>query len=142
MTRIFLGWLFNFLESRHCLLDNRQKTLLDNRQKTLDSKQYIYRRYPFQYITIDSSTSDTKLARKPNSNFICPMVLLYSGMSTIYYKNKSGLFSCPYRILDYFSDILFTFLTTFVLIRGNRELDRFIFSDHLPLRVQPPHPPY
>ena len=30
--------------------------------------------------------------------------------------NKSGLFSCPYRILDYFSDILFTFLTTLVLI--------------------------
>ena len=75
MTRIFLGWLFNFLERRHCLLDNRQKTLLDNRQKTLDSKQYIYHRYPFQYITIDSSTSDTKLARKPNSNFICPVVL-------------------------------------------------------------------
>ena len=31
-------------------------------------------------------------------------------------SNRSGLFSCPYRILDYFSDILFTFLTTFVLI--------------------------
>ena len=25
-------------------------------------------------------------------------------------------------------------------LRGDRELDRFIFSDHLPLRVQPPHP--
>ena len=27
---------------------------------------------------------------------------------------------------------------TLELIRGDRELDRFIFSDHLPLRVQPP----
>merc|ERR1719150_2648249 len=32
------------------------------------------------------------------------------------YLNKSGLFSCPDRILDYFSDILFTFSTTFILI--------------------------
>ena len=25
-------------------------------------------------------------------------------------------------------------------VRGNGEIDRFIFSDHPPLRVQPPHP--
>ena len=37
-------------------------------------------------------------------------------------KNKSGLFSCPYRILDYFSDILFTLSTTFILITKLKSL--------------------
>ena len=37
-------------------------------------------------------------------------------------KNKSGLFSCPDRILDYFSDILFTFSTTFILITKLKSL--------------------
>ena len=40
--------------------------------------------------------------------------------------NKSGLFSCPYRILDYFSDILFTFLTTFVLITKLKSVSVFL----------------
>ena len=40
--------------------------------------------------------------------------------------NKSGLFSCPYKILDYFSDILFTFLTTFVLITKLKSLSVFL----------------
>ena len=37
-------------------------------------------------------------------------------------RNKSGLFSCPYRILDYFSDIMFTFSTTFILITKLKSL--------------------
>ena len=37
-------------------------------------------------------------------------------------ENKSGLFSCPDRILDYFSDILFTFSTTFILITKLKSL--------------------
>ena len=37
-------------------------------------------------------------------------------------KNKSGLFSCQHRILDYFSDILFTFSTTFILITKLKSL--------------------
>ena len=41
--------------------------------------------------------------------------------------NKSGLFSCPYKILDYFSDILFTFLTTFVLITKLESLSVFLY---------------
>ena len=41
--------------------------------------------------------------------------------------NKSGLFRCPYRILDYFSDILFTFLTTFVLITKLESLSVSLF---------------
>ena len=40
--------------------------------------------------------------------------------------NKSGLFSCPYRILDYFSDILFTFLTTFILITKLKSMSFYL----------------
>ena len=39
-----------------------------------------------------------------------------------YLNNKSGLFSCPDRILDYFSYILFTFSTTFILITKLKSL--------------------
>ena len=42
--------------------------------------------------------------------------------------NKSGLFSCPYRILDYFSDILFTFSTTFILITKLKSLSVLYLS--------------
>ena len=42
------------------------------------------------------------------------------------YMNKSGLFICPQGFLDYLSDILFTFLTTLVLITKLKSISVFL----------------
>ena len=51
-------------------------------------------------------------------------VFCYVGLGVF---RNTLLFSCPYRIQDYFSDILFTFLTTFVLITKLESLSVSLF---------------
>ena len=52
------------------------------------------------------------------------------------YQSKSYVTDCEINGCDY---ILQNTDCTNVKIRGDRKLDRLIFSDHLPLRVQPPN---